>query len=201
MHGHAFFMVYFDPLGWWGQMYSNVASPKCWYNTLSVNISFSQQCPVPSPKKRLDFNGFHGISTIWPSDSSMTHTEKTCLRDGGLIATGSFIHLGLVLSDFQLEHPTDLEKYGTSLWKNTTGISTVYIYYTLYIYIYIYIYYNYTISYIISIIILAWRSFASKKTAPALRCMLCGPPPEPPRRPRHRHGDAGFFWRIWSDNY
>jgi hypothetical protein len=34
--------------------------------------------------------------------------------------------------------------------------------------------------------------------------MLCGPPPEPPRRPRrprHRPGDAGFFWRIWSDNY
>ena len=96
---------------------------------------------------------------------------------------------------------------GTSNWsrkirnifveKHHWNIYSIHI---LYI-IHIYIYYNYTISYIISIIILAWRSFASKKTAPALRCMLCGPPPEPPRRPRHRHGDAGFFWRIWSDNY
>ena len=62
--------------------------------------------------------------------------ETTSLRDGGLIATGSFIHLGLVLSDFQLEHPTDLEKDGTSLWKNTTGISTsIHILYILHIYI------------------------------------------------------------------
>ena len=63
--------------------------------------------------------------------------------------------------DFQLEHPTDLEKDKEHLCGKTP---LEYLQYTYTIhYTYIYIYYNYIISYISSIIILAWHSFASKK--------------------------------------